>query len=97
MAGVNNTHPKKVPMRQCMGCGVRKEKKELIRIIRTPEGEIVSDTTGRKNGRGAYLCHSVQCLQKAQKRKALEKALNMPIPDDVLENLEKEMMSNADG
>lgn len=89
--------PKKVPMRQCMGCGVRKEKKDLIRIIRTPEEEIVLDASGRKNGRGAYLCNHVECLRKAQKRKALERTLNTPIPDDVYQQLEKEMMDSADG
>lgn len=97
MAGVKGVRPKKVPMRQCMGCGVRKEKKDLIRIIRTPEEEIILDTSGRKNGRGAYLCDNVECLRKAQKRKTMEKALKTPVPDDVYRELEKEMMDSADG
>lgn len=97
MAGAKGIRPRKIPMRQCMGCGERKEKKELIRIIRTPEGEIVLDTTGKQNGRGAYLCDSVECLKKARKRKALDRALNIPIPDSVYQELEKEMMNSADG
>lgn len=97
MAGIKGVRPKKVPMRQCMGCGERKEKKDLIRIIRTPEEEIVLDKSGRKNGRGAYLCDNVECLRRAQKRRAMEKALNMQVPDDVYQQLEKEMMGSADG
>ena len=84
---------KKLPMRQCTGCGERREKKELIRIIRTPEEEIVVDFTGKKNGRGAYICNSVDCLKKAVKRKALERSLKTAIPEDVYQELEKEMMS----
>ena len=97
MAETKGVRPRKIPMRPCMGCGERKEKKQLIRIIRSPEEEIILDTTGKQNGRGAYLCNSVECLRKAQKKKALERALNTPIPDTVYEELEKEMMSRADG
>lgn len=96
MAGTKGVRPKKVPMRQCMGCGEKKEKKDLIRIIRTPDEEIVLDVTGKKNGRGAYLCDSISCLAKARKKKAIDRALNMTIPEEVYQQLEKEMMNHAD-
>ena len=66
---------KKVPMRQCVGCAQMKSKKELIRVIKTPEEQILLDATGRQNGRGAYICASMECLQKAQKTKGLERSL----------------------
>lgn len=81
---------KKIPMRQCIGCGEMKSKKELLRILRTAEGEITLDATGRKNGRGAYLCFSKECLQKAVKTKGLERSFQMKIPSEVYERLEKE-------
>ena len=86
---------KKVPMRQCVGCGEMKSKKELIRVIKTPEEEIVLDATGRKNGRGAYICACMECLQTAQKRKGLERSLKIAIPKDVYESLEQEMSKIA--
>lgn len=82
---------KKIPMRQCVGCQTSKSKKELIRVIKTPEDEILIDTTGRKNGRGAYLCPDTECLRKARKSKGLERSLKTVIPADIYENLEKEM------
>lgn len=82
---------KKIPQRQCIGCGQMKGKKEMIRVIKTPEGEILLDATGRKNGRGAYLCPSEECLRKAIKGKGLERSFKMAIPKEVYENLEKEM------
>lgn len=82
---------KKFPQRQCIGCGEMKNKKEMIRILKTPEGEFVLDATGRKNGRGAYLCPSVECLKKAVRTKGLERSFKMAIPKDVYETLEKEM------
>ncbi len=82
---------KKIPLRQCIGCGESKNKKEMIRILRTPEGEFTLDATGRKNGRGAYLCPSKECLQKAIKGKGLERSFKMAIPKEVYETLEKEM------
>lgn len=97
MAGKKGPHIKKVPMRQCTGCGERKEKKELIRIIRTPEEEIQLDFSGKKNGRGAYICNSVECLRIAQKRKALERSLKTTIPAEVYEELEKEMNNGENG
>lgn len=82
---------KKVPMRKCIGCGEMKNKKEMMRVIRTPENEIVLDATGKKNGRGAYLCFSRECLEKAVKSRGLERSLKVPIPREVLESLEKEL------
>lgn len=92
MEGKKGVRPRKIPMRQCTGCGERKEKRELIRIIKTPEEEILVDLTGKKNGRGAYICNSTDCLKLARKRKALERSLNIAIPGEVYEKLEKEMM-----
>ena len=86
---------KKVPMRQCVGCGEMKSKKELIRVIKTPEQEIVLDATGRKNGRGAYICASTECLKIAMKRKGLERSLKVSIPREVYDSLEKEMSKIA--
>ena len=82
---------KKVPLRQCIGCGESKNKKEMIRILKTPEGEFILDATGRKNGRGAYLCPSKECLRKAIKGKGLERSFKMASPREVYETLEKEM------
>lgn len=82
---------KKIPLRQCIGCGEMKNKKEMIRVLRTTEESIVMDATGRKNGRGAYLCPSMDCYRKAVKNKGLERSLKMAIPKDVYEALEKEM------
>jgi predicted RNA-binding protein YlxR (DUF448 family) len=86
---------KKVPMRQCVGCAEMKSKKELLRIIKTPEEEVVLDATGRKNGRGAYICASMECLKKAQKSKGLERSLKTAIPADIYQNLEEEMSKVA--
>ena len=86
---------KKIPMRQCVGCGEMKAKKELIRVIKTEE-EVLLDTTGRKNGRGAYICANPECLKKARKSKGLERSLKASIPDEVYENLEKEMSALAE-
>jgi predicted RNA-binding protein YlxR (DUF448 family) len=82
---------KKVPMRKCVGCQEMKSKKEMIRVIRTSEGEFLLDATGRKNGRGAYLCPNGDCLAKAVKNKGLERSFKQAIPKEVYEALEKEM------
>ena len=82
---------KRIPQRQCVGCNEMKNKKEMIRILKTPEGQFALDTTRRKNGRGAYLCPSVECFQKAVKGKGLERSFKMAIPKEVYEALEKEM------
>ena len=82
---------KKIPLRQCIGCGEMKSKKEMIRVLKTTEDEIVIDATGRKNGRGAYICPSMECFKKAVKSKGLERSLKMAIPKEVYEALEREM------
>ena len=82
---------KKIPLRKCTGCGEMKPKKELIRVLKTTETEIILDTTGKKNGRGAYLCNSLECFQKARKTKGLERSLQMKIPDEIYETLEREL------
>ena len=82
---------KKIPLRQCIGCGEMKNKKEMIRILKTSEDEILLDATGRKNGRGAYICPSLECFKKAVKSKGLERSFKMTIPKEVYEALEKEM------
>ena len=81
---------KKIPLRQCVGCGEMKNKKEMMRVLKTTEGPIVLDMTGKKNGRGAYLCKSAECLKKARKKKGLERSFKMSIPDEVYEELERE-------
>ncbi len=88
---------KKVPMRRCVGCGEMKSKKELLRIIRTAEDEILLDATGKKNGRGAYICPNEECFKKAVKAKGLERSLKMAVPKEVIENLAKEMEKVAAG
>ena len=83
----------KIPMRQCTGCREMKSKKEMIRVLKTAEDEIVLDATGRKNGRGAYICKSRECLEKARKNHGLERSLKAAIPDEVYDSLEKEFDS----
>ena len=78
-------------MRKCVGCQEMKSKKEMIRVIRTAEGEFLLDSTGRKNGRGAYICPSKECLEKARKSKGLERSFKQSIPEEVYDALEKEM------
>ena len=97
MGAKNTMRTRKVPMRQCTGCGERKEKKELIRVIKTPEDLIEIDFTGKKNGRGAYLCPNGECLARAVKTKGLERSLKTAIPKEVIENLTKEMEVVAKG
>ena len=82
---------KKIPMRQCVGCGEMKTKKEMMRVLKTPEGPICLDTTGKKNGRGAYLCKDVECFRRAVKSKGLERSLKVSIPQEIYQRLEKEM------
>jgi len=82
---------KKTPLRKCLGCGEMKEKKTLIRILKSTEGEISLDETGKKNGRGAYVCKNADCLSKSIKNKGLERSFKMPIPEDIYESLKKEM------
>ena len=82
---------KKIPLRQCVGCCERKAKSELIRVVRTPDGVIELDFTGRKNGRGVYICHSEKCFNKARKSGKLAVHLECAIPDEILDALEHEI------
>ncbi len=88
---------KKIPLRQCVGCGEMKSKKEMMRVLKTAEGPIVLDITGKKNGRGAYLCMKKECLVKARKNKGLERSFKMSIPDEIYESLEKEFETDVQG
>ena len=82
---------KKIPQRQCMGCRERRPKREMIRVVRTPEGTVNLDFGGKMNGRGAYLCPNVECLKKAIRSKSLDRSLEVTIPQEVYQRLEKEM------
>ena len=82
---------KKIPMRQCLGCREMKEKRELIRVVKSPEGEISLDFRGKANGRGAYICPHGECLKKVIKSKALERTFSMQIPAEIYEKLNEEM------
>ena len=88
---------KKIPQRQCMGCRERKPKRDMIRIVRTPEGVVTLDFGGKMNGRGAYICPDSECLRKVQKSKALERSLEVPIPDEVFDRLHREMEAGSNG
>lgn len=83
---------KSTPLRRCIGCGESKDKKQLIRIIRTPEGSIELDITGKKNGRGAYICKSQDCLNRAMKTKGLDRSFKMSVPKEIYDVLSKELM-----
>ena len=82
---------KKIPLRKCTGCGEMKPKKELVRVVKTPEDEILMDLTGRKNGRGAYICRNAECLKKARKSKRIERSFQCSIPDEVYDKMEEEL------
>ena len=82
---------KKIPQRQCMGCRERMDKRELIRVVRTPEGHVQLDFSGKLGGRGAYICPKAECLKQAQKVKSLERSLEVPIPEEVYERLSREI------
>ena len=83
--------PKKIPMRQCLGCREMKPKKELVRVVRSPEGEVSIDGKGKKPGRGAYVCHSAECLKKALRSNALGRSLEVTIPPENRDQLVAEM------
>ena len=85
---------KKIPMRMCLGCGEMKPKKELIRAVKSPEGEISMDLTGKKSGRGAYICRSSECFRKARKARRFEKAFSCQISEQVYDAMEKELSEN---
>ena len=88
---------KKIPMRQCLGCREMKPKKELIRVVRSPEGEISLAFRGKASGRGAYICPDGACLKKAIKAKALERAFSTNIPPEIYERLQEQMEGGKDG
>ena len=83
--------PKKIPMRQCLGCREMKPQKELIRIVRSSEGTLSLDSKGKLPGRGAYLCCDVQCLERALKSKAVERSLEVPVSDEIIRDLRSQM------
>ena len=82
---------KKIPMRQCIGCSEMKSKKDLLRILRTENEEIILDATGRKNGRGAYICPNTECLKKAKKSRGLERSFKIQVSDEIYDSLTKEI------
>ena len=85
---------KKIPQRQCVGCRTMKDKKALIRVVKSPEGDVSLDTMGRKPGRGAYVCPDVECLRKARKSRALERAFETQIPPEVYDAMERQLGDN---
>lgn len=88
---------KKIPMRQCLGCRTMFPKRELIRVVRSPEGELSLDFKGKAPGRGAYLCPNPECLKKARKSRALERAFEIAVPDEVYDALQKRMEAGGNG
>ena len=91
MAENNQTFQKKVPVRRCVGCGEHLPKAELVRVLRTPEGEVILDLTGKKSGRGAYICKKATCFKKARKSKRIETSLECAIPETVYDRMEEEI------
>lgn len=83
--------PKKIPLRMCLGCGEMKSKKELIRVVRSAEGEVSLDLTGKKSGRGAYICKNIECFRKARKARKFERAFSCQISEEVYNDMEKEL------
>ena len=82
---------KRIPLRMCTGCGEMKPKKELVRVVKSPEGEISLDRTGKKSGRGAYVCPSPECLKKARKNRRIERSFQCRIPDEIYDAMEAEL------
>lgn len=85
---------KKIPLRKCTGCGEMKPKKELVRVVKTPDDRVLIDLTGRVNGRGAYICPNAECLKIARKSKRIEKSFQMQIPDEVYDKMEEELKNH---
>jgi predicted RNA-binding protein YlxR (DUF448 family) len=85
---------KKTPLRMCTGCGEMKPKQELVRVVKSPDGDISLDLTGKKPGRGAYVCRSADCLKAARKARRFEKAFSCKIPDEVYNRMEEELLGN---
>ncbi|MGE4549676.1 MAG: RNase P modulator RnpM [Intestinibacillus sp.] len=88
---------RKIPMRQCLGCRTMFPKKELIRVVRSPDGGITLDFRGKAPGRGAYVCRNPECLKKAKKARALERAFGVPVPDEIYDALTAQMEAGEDG
>ncbi len=82
---------KKIPMRRCCGCNEQKPKKELIRVVRSAEGEISLDLTGKASGRGAYICNNLECLKKARKSRRIDRTFEITIPDEIYDKMEEEI------
>ena len=93
---MKNTQPKqkKIPERRCTGCGESFPKKELIRVVRSPEGDVSIDFTGKKSGRGAYICYNVSCLNKARRSRRIERALECSIPEEVYNTMEAQLLED---
>ena len=87
---------KKIPMRQCLGCNEHKPKAELLRVVRSPEGEVSLDFRGKKSGRGAYICHSLKCLRRARKGHRIDRVLECEIPESVYDAMEAELEENEE-
>ena len=87
--------PRKIPERQCLGCNEHKPKIELLRVVKTPEGEILLDFTGKKSGRGAYICRDVKCFKKARKSKRIDSNLGVTVPEEVYDRMERELSENG--
>ena len=85
---------KKIPERQCLGCNEHRPKSELLRVVRSSDGEISLDFTGKKSGRGAYICRSLKCLQKARKSRRIDRSLDLTVPDEVYDRMETELSEN---
>ncbi len=93
---MNYMKAKREVKRMCVGCGEMFDKRSLIRVVKSPEGEISIDLTGKKNGRGAYICNSTECLKKAKKRKSIERAFSMKIDDSVYDEMEEEILNGKE-
>ena len=91
MADTKKPSTKKIPVRRCVGCGEHFPKGELVRVLRTPEGEVILDLTGKKSGRGAYICKKAACLKKARKSRRIETSLECSIPETVYDRMEEEI------
>ena len=94
MANQNGT-VRKIPERRCTGCGEHFPKNTLIRVLRTPEGEIILDVTGKKSGRGAYICKSIDCFKKAKRARRIESSLECSVPDEIYARMEEELTTNG--
>ena len=94
--GASVKKEKKIPMRQCLGCNEHFAKGELLRVVRSPEGEIALDFTGKKSGRGAYICRDVKCLRRARKSARIDRVLNCTIPEEIYDSMEKDLAEHGE-